>query len=106
MKWFKIFSSESEAKAKIFQDKPQLLILEGKRISLVLHQGSFLAVQDSCTHSGESLSKGTVNYLGEIVCPWHHYRFDLKSGKACDSSCADLETFPVRIDEEGFFVGV
>jgi nitrite reductase/ring-hydroxylating ferredoxin subunit len=106
MKWFRIFSNETEARTKIAENKPQLIILDGKRICLVLFQGCFYAVQDTCTHSSESLSKGAVNYLGEIVCPWHHYRFDLGSGRACDSSCADLESFPVRIDTEGFFIGV
>jgi len=86
--------------------KPQLLILNGKRICLSLHNNSFFAVQDSCTHNGESLSKGHINYLGEIICPWHNYRFDLQSGKACDSSCRDLITYPIKVDENGFFVGI
>jgi nitrite reductase/ring-hydroxylating ferredoxin subunit len=47
----------------------QLPIVQGKRICLVLHGNNFLAVQDACTHNGESLSGGKVNYLGEIVCP-------------------------------------
>lgn len=106
MEWIKIFASEAEAKSKIATDKPQLLILHGKRICLVQHKDTFLAVQDACTHNGDSLSKGTVNYLGEIICPWHNYRFDLKSGKACDSSSADLKTFPVKVDDSGFFVGI
>ena len=106
MEWIKIFASEEEAKSKLSSDKPQLLILHGKRICLVRHKESFLAVQDACTHNGESLSKGAVNYLGEIICPWHNYRFDLRSGRACDSSSADLKTYPVKSDESGFFVGI
>lgn len=106
MKWIRIFSNENEALARIIENKPQLIIIDGRRICLVLFRGSFYAVQDTCTHNAESLSKGIVNYLGEIVCPWHHYRFHLDSGKACDSSCADLKTFPVRMDAEGFFIGV
>lgn len=106
MEWIKIFASEEEAKSKLSPGRPQLLVLHGKRICLVRYKESFLAVQDACTHNGESLSKGSVNYLGEIICPWHNYRFDLQSGKACDSSSADLNTYPVKIDESGFFVGI
>ncbi|HEY3402806.1 MAG TPA: Rieske 2Fe-2S domain-containing protein [Ohtaekwangia sp.] len=106
MEWIKIFTSEAEAKSKLTKDRPQLLVLHGKRICLVWHGEAFRAVQDACTHNGESLSKGSINYLGEIICPWHNYRFDLNSGKACDSSSADLKTYPVRIDETGFFVGL
>ena len=106
MDWIKVFSSEAEARQRLVSDKPQLLVLHGKRICLSLHDNTFYAVQDACTHNGESLSKGQINYLGEIICPWHNYRFDLRSGKACDSSCRDLETYSVKIDETGFFVGI
>lgn len=106
MEWIKVFSSEAEANNRMKSGKPQLLILKGKRICLSLHNNSFFAVQDSCTHNGESLSKGQVNYLGEIICPWHNYRFDLRSGKACDSDCRDLITYSIKIDETGFFVGI
>lgn len=106
MNWVKVFSSDAEARQRIKPDKPQLLILEGVRICLVLHGDRFYAVQDACTHNSESLSKGQVNYLGEVICPWHGYRFDLQSGKACDSSCRDLKTYPLKSEASGFYVGL
>jgi nitrite reductase/ring-hydroxylating ferredoxin subunit len=106
MEWFKIFASEEEARSRIKEDKPQLLIVEGKRICMVLHQGKFFVVQDACTHNGESLSKGQVNYLGEIICPWHNYRFQLSTGQACDYSCRDLVTYALKSDNSGFFIGL
>ncbi|WP_333819765.1 Rieske (2Fe-2S) protein [Ohtaekwangia sp.] len=106
MEWIKIFASDTEARGRIQSGKPQLLVIHGKRICLVLHEGNFRAVQDSCTHNGGSLSQGHVNYLGEIVCPWHGYRFDLRSGRACDSSSHDLKTYPVKSDDSGFFIGI
>ncbi|HEY9045120.1 MAG TPA: Rieske 2Fe-2S domain-containing protein [Ohtaekwangia sp.] len=106
MEWIKIFANDTEARHRITQDRPQLLVIHGKRICLVLHAGNFQAVQDACSHNGESLSKGQVNFLGEIICPWHGYRFDLKSGRACDSSSPDLHTYPVKSDDSGFFIGI
>lgn len=106
MEWVKLFGSDEEARAKLSENKPQLLKVNGKRICLVLHQGSFFAVQDSCSHNGESLSKGQINYLGEIICPWHNYRFQLSSGRSCDSSCQDLMTYTLKSDDSGFFIGV
>lgn len=104
--WIKIFNSEEEARARIRPDQPQLIIIGEKRICLVLHDGVFSAVQDACSHNGQSLSKGKVNYLGEIVCPWHGYRFDLKSGRPCDSSSPDLVTYSIRSDNSGFFIAI
>jgi len=106
MEWVRIFSGEAEARQRLLPQKPQLLILHGKRICLTLYDDRFYAVQDACTHNGESLSKGQVNYLGEIVCPWHGYRFALESGKACDSGCRDLALYPVKTDDSGFYIGL
>jgi nitrite reductase/ring-hydroxylating ferredoxin subunit len=106
MQWVKLFSGKQEATQKLTSGKPQLLIVHGKRICLVLHNDSFYAVQDRCTHNSESLSKGSVNHLGEVICPWHNYRFELKSGKESSSRSADLVSYPVRINEDGFFIGI
>ncbi|MBL7850453.1 MAG: Rieske (2Fe-2S) protein [Cyclobacteriaceae bacterium] len=87
-------------------NQPRLLVASGKRICLVRTQDRLLAVSDKCPHNGESLSKGRVNYLGEIVCPWHGQRFNLVTGRESGEQSPDLETFPVRVDEEGVFVSV
>jgi len=106
MEWLKIFGSEEEARQRIREHKPQLLAARNRRICLVLHKDQFYAVQDSCSHQGESLSKGNVNALGEIVCPWHYYRFQLATGRPSDSTCPDLITYPVKVSEEGLFIGI
>jgi len=106
MEWIKVFNTTAEAGQRILPDKPQLIVIGKTRICLVRHKDSFFAVQDSCSHNGESLSGGQVNYLGEIICPWHNYRFELRSGRASDSSCPDLKTYPVKSDDSGFFIGI
>jgi nitrite reductase/ring-hydroxylating ferredoxin subunit len=106
MEWIKIFSGADEAKQRLVSDHPQLVTVGKTRICLVRRGELFFAVQDSCSHNGESLSGGKINYLGEVVCPWHGYRFDLSTGRATDSSCADLKTYPIKFDETGFFIGI
>ena len=106
MEWIRIFKSAEEARDILSKRNPRLLIVRGKRICLASHEGEFFAVQDSCSHNGESLSKGKINYLGEIICPWHNYRFQLQSGQACESSCRDLVTYPIKTDVDGLFIGI
>ena len=106
MNWIKIFSDEAEARQRIAENRGQRVVIGATRICLARYGDRFFAVQDACTHNGESLSKGKINHLAEVVCPWHGYRFELKTGRACDSSCADLVTYPVKIDESGFFIGL
>jgi 3-phenylpropionate/trans-cinnamate dioxygenase ferredoxin subunit len=106
MQWVKIFSGEQEAHARIAVNHPQLVIIGTMRLCLVNRNDGFYAVQDACTHSGASLSKGTVNYLGEIICPLHNYCFDLQTGRESSSRSADLKSFPVKVDETGFYIGI
>lgn len=87
-------------------NQPRLLLAGGKRICLVRTPDRLMAVSDKCPHNGESLSKGRVNYLGEIICPWHGQRFSLATGRESDEQSPDLETYPVRIDEEGVFLSL
>ena len=106
MEWIKIFPHEAATRAYIQEHVPRLIIVGGQRICLVLHEGKFFAVQDKCTHSCASLSKGRINYRGEIICPFHGFRFDLNGGMACDSQSRDLTTYPIKSDDNGFFIGL
>ena len=87
-------------------NQPRLLLAGGRRICLVRLADRLLAVADTCTHNGESLSKGNVNFQGEVVCPWHGNRFNLVTGREAGERSPDLETYPVLIDSDGVFVAV
>lgn len=106
MNWVKIFSSTGELEQALVPNRPRQLQVRGLRICLVLREGRLHAVEDSCPHNGESLSKGNVNFLGEVVCPWHGQRFNLKTGRECSESSRDLIVYPVRQDDDGIFVGL
>ena len=104
MEWIKVFSSGEEARRRLKENVPQLLIIDGKRLCIVSRDDRFFVVQDSCSHNGESLSKGTVNHLGEIICPWHGHQFSLATGRECAERSVDLTIFPVKEDEDGVFI--
>lgn len=106
MDWIKIFPDSASARNVMVNDRPQLVVIGSRRICLVLRDEKFLAIEDKCSHNGESLSKGTINYLGEVVCPWHGYRFNLKTGRESDMRSRDLVTYPVMENEEGVFIGI
>lgn len=106
MNWVKIFDSRETARSQVAIGRTRLVVVNGRKICLALVGDRLLAVQDRCSHNGESLSKGTINYLGEVICPWHGYRFNLKTGRESDERARDLETFPIREDGEGVFLGL
>ena len=106
MEWVKVFPDLNTANARLIENKPQLLIMHGKRICLVKRENHFYAVSDTCSHNGESLSKGLVNFNGEVVCPWHGYLFNLKTGREYQQRSTDLVTFPIREEADGVYIGL
>lgn len=106
MDWIKVFPDSAAARQVLVNNRPQLVIIGTLRICLVLNNDKLLAIEDKCSHNGESLSKGTVNYLGEVVCPWHGYRFNLKTGRESTERSRDLTTYPVMENQDGVFIGI
>jgi nitrite reductase/ring-hydroxylating ferredoxin subunit len=102
----KIFDNIEEARRRLTENKPQLVIIDGIRVCMVMRNGELLAVSDKCTHNGESLSKGSVNYLGEVVCPWHGNRFDLHTGREADEKSRDLTTYTISTGGDGVFIHI
>lgn len=66
--------------------------------------GSYLAVEDVCTHDGQPLTDGPIEN-GEIVCPRHGARFDLKTGEPkCMPATSAVATFEVKVEDAEIFL--
>lgn len=103
--WHRVYESTAAAHAALGAGKPVQVIAGGRRICMALHNSRIYAIIDRCPHNGESLSKGKVNAFGEVICPWHGYRYSLIGG-ICGSGGPDAEIFPVRESDEGVFIAV
>ena len=57
------------------------VIVNGHEIALYEMDGDIFATDDICTHAYAKLSDGWME-KGEIECPLHAGRFDIKTGKA------------------------
>lgn len=105
MMWIKIYSDLNEARAALGENKANTVQIEGKKLCLAIVENAVVAISDRCTHNGESLGKGKINFQGEVVCPWHGYRFNLKTGR-CSANAPDAEIFPVHVEPDGIFIKV
>ena len=63
--------------------------------------GALYAVDDRCPHRGAPLSDGLTG-SGQVICPYHAYRFQLADGSCVQDPGCRLRTYPVR--EEGGLV--
>ena len=104
--WHKVFDSETEARKQVPLRKLKLLVLDGRSICFAHTASGFFALDDGCPHLGYSLSKGTTNYLNEVICPWHSYRYSMQDGRECDFRTRKARLHRVELREEGVFVGI
>ena len=88
------------AAGTVRENAPLAVEAEGEAIVLVRCAGTLYAVEDRCTHDGESLAGAEIEQC-EIVCPRHFSHFDLKSGEALSPPAYEpLRTYAVR-EENG-----
>lgn len=73
----------------------------------VFHYGDkYYAVDNRCPHMGYPMSEGSVRD-GVLICHWHHWEFDLKSGGCFLASGDDLKAFPIELRNDGYlYVGL
>lgn len=70
----------------------------GHDIALYRLHGETFATDNRCTHGDARLCDGFL-LDGEIECPLHQGRFDIRSGRAlCEPLTADVRAWPVKIE--------
>ena len=93
----------------------------GRSIGVFNVNGEYFALLNRCPHQAGPLCKGnTYGFLksggvgeyeysrpGEIVrCPWHGWRFSVKTGKNPAAEVVAVRTYEVRVDGDDVLVGV
>lgn len=58
--------------------------------------GEIMAMDNVCLHMGGPLGEGVVEG-GKVVCPWHGWAYDPKTGEAGESG-EKVEVYPVKIE--------
>jgi nitrite reductase/ring-hydroxylating ferredoxin subunit len=77
----------------------------GKEILVANVDGKYFAMDDTCTHSGASLSEGTLEGA-TVTCPWHGSTWDCKTGKLMDfaTKIKDLASYKVAVESDSVFI--
>ncbi len=78
------------------------IVLEGRPPIALYHLvDGFFATDDLCSHGEASLAEGDIED-GEIVCPFHLGKFDIRSGMPTAAPCqVAIKAYPVVLDENG-----
>lgn len=73
---------------------------DGRVLAVYRVDGQVYATDDLCSHGDASLAEGEIEN-GEIVCPYHMGRFDIRTGEATGAPCSiAIRTYNV-IERDG-----
>lgn len=98
-----------------------LVDVEGRFIGVYNSGGSLYAIRSQCPHQGAPLCEGNLTGTllpsapGELVygmkdrvvmCPWHHWEFDVETGRSLFDPKVRVKTYPVRVEDGYVFIDV
>lgn len=104
MKEYQLGTNMQEVNQMVPDRRIKKVILGKKSIGILRIGDEFFAFDSQCPHRGADLLQANINGAGEIICPLHQYRFDLKSGQVRSGFCGELPVFQVKLSENGLFV--
>jgi nitrite reductase/ring-hydroxylating ferredoxin subunit len=106
MKEYQLGTNTQEAYQLIPDRRIKKVILGKKSIGILRIGDDFFAFDSQCPHRGADLLQANINGAGEIICPLHQYRFDLKSGQVRSGFCGELPVYQVKLSEKGLFINL
>jgi nitrite reductase (NADH) small subunit len=68
-----------------------------KEICVANVNGEYSAMENVCLHQGGPLGQGMIEN-GKVVCPWHAWQWDPKTGQAAHNSSAKIAVYPLKIE--------
>jgi nitrite reductase (NADH) small subunit len=77
----------------------------GKTICVANVNGTYSAMDNICLHRGGPLGQGMIEG-GKLVCPWHGWAWDPKTGEASQNPGAKVAVYPLRIENGDVLVEV
>ena len=67
--------------------------------------GTVRAMSGICSHQGGPLGQGNFDG-GRVICPWHAWEWDCRTGRNCDNPDDRLPTFEVKVEGDDIFLQV
>ena len=85
----------------IAEGSAKLLRAKGEEMAVFKSNGQLYGIQNICPHEGGQLSNGWIEG-GEVVCPLHGYKFDLKTGACSTDPKLNVKVFKLVAQGDQF----
>lgn len=104
--WYKVFDSVEAAENNVPLNRTVSVELDGKKLCLTRNEEGFYALDEKCPHQGLPITRGGFCENGFIVCPFHRYAWDLKTGREQERRESNIHLYPVEKRVDGLFIGI
>jgi nitrite reductase (NADH) small subunit len=79
--------------------------LGDKVICVANVNGTISAMDNVCLHMGGPLGQGFIDG-NKIVCPWHGWEYDIKTGAMADDPKSKLAVYPVKTENGDVLIDI
>ena len=70
----------------------------GERVICIANvNGTISAMDNVCLHRGGPLGQGVIEG-DKLVCPWHGWQYDPKTGQAAHNPNARVAVYPIKVE--------
>lgn len=102
MDWQKIAEHPNELNFQ--ENNIAIADVNGKKICIGRYQEKLFAFAYKCPHAGGIMADGFIDALGNVVCPLHRYKYDMKNGRNVSGEGYYLRHWSVEVREDGVYV--
>jgi nitrite reductase/ring-hydroxylating ferredoxin subunit len=78
------------------EDRTKIVTVAGTPIALLKVGGTIYALEHSCPHQGGPIGEGEIHGM-TITCPWHEWKFDIRTGANDRDPTILAKTFAVKV---------
>lgn len=79
--------------------------VNGTDVALFNVEGEFYAINNTCLHKGGPLGEGFLED-DVVTCPWHGWRYNVKTGQNVVIPSAKVETYQVKVENDDVLVSL
>ncbi len=81
------------------------VVVGGEEIALCHAGDRVFAIGNTCPHAGGPLSEGALHGT-TVVCPWHAWEYDCRTGQNDFDPDVTVPVYPVRIEGDEILIEV
>jgi nitrite reductase (NADH) small subunit len=91
--------------ASLAPDSVMEVLLGNQPYAICNVSGEIHALSGVCIHRGGPLGQGQIHH-GRVVCPFHLWEFDCRTGEYDYDPSKRVPTFPVKVEDGAIFLQV